>query len=115
MPSGEYVIYELPIYTQDTTNTYSDNDEHACVISFKLGLSGASLPDDIMYVKNKKVPQKTTVFFVKKWQGVSMVIKNYKCKHYANLLQVQYSVSKSGLYAKQYPINSYSWWSYYYQ
>jgi hypothetical protein len=84
MAVNDYVIFELPIYTQDLSNTYNDNDEQSCIINFQLGLAANNLPDDLMYVKQKKVTRSTTAFFVKKWQAplTDLMINYFKCKEY---------------------------------
>lgn len=112
MNTGDYVIFELPIYNQDLANTYSDNDEQFCVVNFQLGLASNNLADDLMYVKQKKVTQSTTAFFVKLWQPTttSLVINYFKCKEYSKDFQVQFSSGKYTLYPYTYPINSYSTW-----
>ena len=110
MNAGDYVIFELPVYTQDLANTYSDNDEQSCIVNYQLGLAGNNLADDLMYVKQKKVTQSTTAFFVKLWQPAttSLVINYFKCKEYSKNFQVQFSSGKYTLYPYTYPINSYS-------
>lgn len=113
MSVGDYIIMELPLYTDDSTNTF--NDQHNCRVDFQRGLNAINEADDFMVVKKRSSSKSDVGYFVKKWQSswASSTFQYFTCKHFEFNLGVQYSVGKSTVYPYYYPLKDYSAYSYY--